>query len=66
MEYLGFVTEVTYGEEPDSIQPLKVTRILDDEQVTESQTIVNARFDCPCCGKGISIRLELNGGHDEK
>lgn len=57
---VGFAIEETFGEklvnsEPIMLSPIQETQI---KSKTESVLTVNARFDCPCCGKGISIKID--------
>lgn len=57
---IGFATEVTFGETPVNGEPITLLPIQSKRVMSEAKKvlIVEARFDCPCCGKGIQINID--------
>lgn len=57
---IGFITEETFGEEPAKCKPITLMPIqkMPIRAKVEKVLTVNARFDCPCCGKGVQIRID--------
>ena len=56
---IGFVKEVIYGDKPCRENPITLLPAQVESITVEAkkQLRVNARFDCPCCGKGIQIEI---------
>ena len=56
---IGYVKEVTFSENPANspitLLPIQNTSI---ESKVERVLTLNARFDCPCCGKGVQINID--------
>jgi len=60
METIGFAKEVVYGEDPAKVTPITLLPAQSNLVITEAikKLMVDARFDCPCCGKGITIQID--------
>ena len=65
---IGFVIEETFGEKPKKSEPIVLLPVQKEPITAELKKLltVNARFDCPCCGKGIQIRIDHEIDKDDK
>lgn len=59
---IGVVKEAEYDDYKGDVYETNSRTILTD---LEKIFRMDARFDCPCCGKGISIRVEKIVPRDE-
>lgn len=57
LKEIGFAVESTYGGDSDIKNT--ITRIHEPITAPINKTLVmSARFDCPCCKKGITIKID--------
>lgn len=68
MDRIGFIKEVAFGEQPDPIDCNPVTLMPSIISTMNKAVMLNARFDCPCCNKGIQIQInaEIPDTHVEE
>jgi hypothetical protein len=59
-DFVGFVKEATYGQQAPShdIQQVLVTETPGEKSIFgEKRITATARFNCPCCGRGLTVEL---------
>ena len=62
MNKIGFVEEETFGTKPGDVEPITLLPF-QQEPITRKMRKslkVDARFNCPCCGKGVQIQINYN------
>ncbi len=62
-----FVKEKTFGTKPGNIKPITLLPVQQEPITGKAKKLlkVNARFDCPCCGKGVQIQIGYDMTNNE-